>query len=321
MTTQPEQAVVGATNDDPVVAVEPTIEDRFADIASEIEPEAPADDSPPVEAEDDIELEADDLPPIQPPVSWPDEDKAAFADMPRELQERVTAREAEREKFVQAKSREAVQARQAADAQAAQQIRQMQDVHIQQLVSLLPEVPGEPTAHLLTQDPAAYADAVDYRNWALQQHASARQQIDAIVAHQQQAEQQQQLIGAQASFELLAKEFPEYIDDAKRPELAVKLRSTGLALGYSDDQLAKTDGWDILALRTASDWKAKADRYDALMAKRMDKVREAKKLPAVSRPGAAQPKGAVANERYQADRQAMRNGDRDAENRVFARFL
>ncbi len=37
--TQPDEAVGGATNDEPVVAAEPTIEDRFAALADEPEGE------------------------------------------------------------------------------------------------------------------------------------------------------------------------------------------------------------------------------------------------------------------------------------------
>jgi hypothetical protein len=44
-------------------------------------------------------------------------------------------------------------------------------------------------------------------------------------------------------------------------------------------------------------------------------------MPRVSKPGVAQGKGAVANQRYTADRQAMKSGDQDAAARVFSRFL
>lgn len=321
--TQPEEAVGGTSNDDPIVAAEPTIEDRFAAIVDEDEgEEVPA----PETQTDEPELEADDLddedvPPIHPPTSWPDEDKAAFADLPRALQERVTAREAEREKFVQAKSREASTARTQAEQQAVAYIKQQNEMHAQQLVSLLPDIPEEPSAHLLTQDPNAYAEAIDYRNWALREHHRASQTIQQLATQQQQLDQYQGTQAMQASVELLAQEFPEFLDGTTRPELVKKITSTGIALGFSQDQLNSVDGAEVLALRKASEWKDKADRYDSLMAKRMDKVREAKTLPRVSRPGAAQPRGAAANQRYEADRQAMKAGDKDAAVRVFSRFV
>lgn len=327
--TQPEQAVGGSN--DTIIAAEPTIEDRFAAVVDEPqqeeEPEAEqGDDLAPEPEEDGAELEADDIEdddvqPIPPPASWPDEDKAAFADLPRDLQERVSAREVEREKFIQSKSREAKQVQQQVANEAADAIRKVQDAHVQQIVALLPTVPEEPSAHLLVNDPQRYADELDQRNWALQMHAYAQQQIAAIGSNRDAIDKAQAQQELQSSIDLLREEFPDFLDEAKRPELIKQVKSTGHALGYSEDQLNGVNGNDILALRVASEWKTKADRYDALMAKRMDKVREAKSLPRVSRPGVAQPKGAAANQRYAADRDAMRAGDKDATIKVFSKFF
>jgi hypothetical protein len=92
------------------------------------------DEAPPAEASDGAELTADDLPddeagepqPIAAPVSWTAEEKARFGELPREVQETITRREGEREKFVQSKASEAAQARQTAerDAIAVKQIAQ-----------------------------------------------------------------------------------------------------------------------------------------------------------------------------------------------------
>lgn len=327
--TQQETAVGGATNDEPVIAAEPTIEDRFAALSDEPQ-EEPADgqkpqgDEPIAEAEP--ELEADeiddaDLPPITAPVSWPEEDKAAFSELPRALQERVSARETEREKFVQAKSREASQAAQIAESKAFERVQALQNTQIQQLVALLPDIPEEPSAHLLATDPASYAAEMDYVRQMARYRSGLEGQIRSIAEQQQQAEEQQKQGQMQASIKLLQDEFPEYLDKDKNPDLAKALKATGLAMGYSEDQLSQVDGQDILSLRTAMGWKDKADKYDRLVAKQMEKVRAAKDLPRVSRPGSATGKGAVANQRYTADREAMRNGDRDAAARVFGRFL
>lgn len=328
--TQQDTAVGGATDNDTVIAAEPSIEDRFAAITDdeqETDPatdEAPQGDEPIVEGEPELEaddIETDDLPPITAPDSWPDEDKTAFADLPRALQERVSAREKEREKFVQSKSREAAQATQAAEQRAVGIVQQIQQAQIQQLAALLPDVPEEPSAHLLVQDPQAYAAEMDYVRQMRGYRASIEQQIVQIAEAQKQGEQQSLQAQKTASMELLQQEFPELLDKEKGPELAKAIQSTGFALGYSDDQLANVDGHDVLALRTAMGWKTKAEKYDALMAKQMDRVRSAKELPRVSRPGSATTKGAVANQRYTADRQAMRNGDKDAAARVFSRFV
>jgi hypothetical protein len=68
--------------------------------------------------------------------------------------------------------------------------------------------------------------------------------------------------------------------------------------------------------------KAKADKFDKLMAKQMEKVRANKgKLPPVSKPGVAKAPGAARQARYAEDRQAMRNGDKDATQRVVDSFF
>lgn len=328
--TQPETAVGG---DDTSVA-EPTLEDRFArhmeepqeeeeEASQEAESDEPAELTPEDVEEDTAEGEEqeDAEPAIPAPVSWTAEEKAEFAKLPKSLQETLTRRETEREKFVQTKAQEAARSRSEAETQALAQVQQLQQSYAQQVKALLPEVPAKPPYTLQAQNPYAFAQAMEAHDNAVAQHQWAQQQLAGISQNQSQIEQQIKAQAAQASMELLQEQFPEYLDEAKRPELQNKLRSTALALGYSDRQLAHTDGQDLIAIRTASDWKAKADKYDSLMAKKMERVREAKALPKVSRPGAPLPKGAVSSERLQADRNAMRDGDRDAAVRVFGRHL
>lgn len=325
--TQPEEAVGGAT-DEPIIAAEPTLEDRFAAFSDHEDEEtpqdaapedAPANDDTPPEA-DEIEVTDDDLPPITPPVSWTAEEKAEFADLPRALQETLTRREGEREKFVQTKAQEAKAASQKAEQDASERIAQVQNATVETLKALLPEIPARPSASLMAQNPAQYAYQLEAYEGAIAQHQYVQQVASQIEAQQTQAERAAAQAEAAENEKLLREHFPEYFSE-KGPELERELRSTALALGYSEDQLAYVNAQDVLAMRAVSVLKAKADKYDTLMAKQMEKVREAKTLPKVSRPGVSRGNGAVANERYQADRQAMQRGDRDAGARVFAKFL
>lgn len=326
--TQPEQAVGGAT-DAPIIATEPTIEDRFANLigeeddAQDTEEPAPQDDDAPVVLADEGEDAPEEVaePPVSAPTSWSDEDKAIFSELPPEAQKIIARRESERDKFLQTKSQEARQAQQAIQQQTVQQLGQLQATYAQQLAALIPHVPEEPSAHLLAQDPYAYAAQ-------LEGHKQASAQRNAIVAQLQQIAQQQQAIEQQmtaqerqATVQTLVEAFPEFIDPNTGPDLQKTLGATAAAMGYGAQQIAEATAQDILAMKTAHEWKTKADKYDALMAKQMEGVRAAKKLPSVTRPGAAQPKGARANERYTADRKAMQKGDKDAAARVFSRFL
>lgn len=322
--TQPAEAVGGSN--DTVVAAEPTLQDRFAAISGD-EQEIPEEEQPegaPVPEteltpEDDTSAEAEepeDDPPITPPVSLTAEEKEAFATWPREAQETISRRVTELEKGLHSKTLEGKNAVQQVTQQAAQIVQQAQALHLQQMAALLPEIPARPSH----QDPD-YAYLMDVYDSAVAQHQYVQQVAQQIASHQQQVEQASKQQQQQVDLELLQDQFPDYLDAAKGPELKNALRSTALALGYTDDQLAHSDARDVLAIRKVHEFKVKADKYDALMANKMKTVRDAKNLPNVSRPGQPQGRGAAQSERYQADRQAMRQGDRDAGARVFAQFL
>jgi hypothetical protein len=325
MTQQPEQGAVGGATDEPIIAAEPTLEDRFAAFSDEDE-EQPA-EAPQGDGEGEPELDEADIaeaveaeaaePPIVAPVSWTAEEKAAFAELPRALQETLTRRESEREKFVQTKAQEAKQATQKAEQTAAERIAQVQNANLETLKALLPEIPQRPSAALMAQNPAQYAYLMEAHENAVAQHQYVQQVANQVQTHQQAAERAAAEAEASENEALLREHFPEYFGESAA-ELEKSLRSTATALGYSEDQLAYVNAQDVLAMRAASEWKAKADKFDTLMAKQMERVRDAKKLPKVSRPGVAVGKGAVANERYQSDRQAMRSGDRDAAVRLFS---
>jgi hypothetical protein len=326
---QPLEAA-GDVPSDTFVAAEPTIEDRFAAITEDPEDEPKGDihpeDAAALEAEvaeeelAEVEIDEADLPPITPPVSWTAEEKEEFADLPRTMQETLTRREAEREKFVQTKAQEVKAVEQKVEQAAREKIAQVQAVHVQALQALLPQIPARPDPRLQPRDPEGYANQLAQHEWTVAQHQQAQQLVQHVTAQQEAAERAAGQQEASENEAILRDKFPEYFSD-QGPELERSLRSTATLLGYTEDQLAYVNAQDVLAMRQASEWKAKAEKFDALMAKQMERVREAKKLPKISKPGVTQGKGVVEGQRYESDRQAMRGGDRDAATRVFARFV
>lgn len=323
---QPETAVGGS--DEPIIAAEPTIEDRFAAIKPEEEegdaPEAKADDAPPELTPEDVpdEDEADaEAPPIAPPVSWTAEEKAEFAELPRDLQETLTRRESEREKFVQSKAQEAKQAETRAQSAASEVFQNIGSTFTQQLASLRVQLPDRPSHQMQAEDPFTYAEQMDSYEQALAHNQWIERQVGQVTHQLRQAQAGDFQRSQQETLAVLQTDFPEWLDPAKGPELQQRLGSTAQALGYSAEQILSADHDDIKAMRLATDWRLKADKYDKLMANKMEKVRDARGLPKVSRPGTAQGPGAAANQRYTADRTAMKGGDRDAASRVFSRFL
>lgn len=336
MTQQTQGDAVGAASDT-VVAAEPSIEDRIgasmveaegesrkkpeeaeAPQGAEAQPELTADDVEAIEADGEAQAETD-APPIKPPVSWTAEDQEKFNQLPRELQETLARREAEREKFVNSKAQEAAQVRNTVVEQANQHIQQMQATHAEQLQALLPQIPERPSHMLQVEDPYLYAEMMQAHEGAIAQHQWVQQQLHAISAQQAQHARDEAAKAAETMRVTLTEKWPEYLSPDTGPKLQQHLGSIMSELGLGD--LKHADAGDILALKQVSDWRGKAQKYDTLMAQKMERVRQAKDLPKVSRPGAAQPKGAQANADYQRDREAMKSGDMQAAARAVARFI
>jgi hypothetical protein len=168
---------------------------------------------------------------------------------------------------------------------------------------------------------AFYAQQANYEA-ALAQQRELQQQAQLFA---QQAQARAQQIEQQHNAEqhrIIVENFPEYADPTTGPELRSKLSAVAKALGYSDELINQARANDILALRTASDWKAKADKYDALQAKKMEKVRAAKGLPKVATPGVANTPGQSAARNEAALRDVLLNSkNRDQQGAAFEALL
>lgn len=328
-TQQPEEAAVGNESQ-----VELSPEDRlnavFDDPQNHIEqePEEAVEGEQPEaseEAEDEIEIEAEEeeLPPIDAPISWDAEAKAVFAGLPREAQEIVSKREAERERFVQSKSQEAKQAAQTAELQANRALAQELGRYAEQFSQLAQQIqPQRPNPALLQHDPQAfYALQAEYEAGVAQQHElqqrahETAQEAQARAHYAEQAEHQ-------AQYQILSESFPEYLDPTTGPKLQAELSAVARdVLKYPPELIAQARATDILAMRAVADLKVKADKYDGLMAKQMSKVRAAKGMPKVAKPGSPQAPGAARTQQYSQDRELARRGDRDAAVRVLDAHL
>lgn len=289
--THPATPEVGGEPDAP--AETNPFEDMAADLIGEDEQEEeetdqPEGDEPEAEVEDEPEIEADDLPPIDAPSSWTAEEKAKFAELPRDVQETVTRREAEREKFVQSKAQEAAQSRQAAAREAAQLLAQAERDKSEQLARYAQQLAvSPPDARLFAADPQAYAQQLEaFQHYSAQQQQAQREAQEAA----QQAEQYEQLVKeqeAQAFRQHLEAELPEFFDETKGPQIKNELTATAKFLGFSDDEIFGATSGQIVALKRISDLKAKADKYDAVMKRQMERVRQGKNPPPISKPGTA----------------------------------
>lgn len=261
-------------------------EEEEEDVAAEEGEEAPEEEGETEEGE-----EEEGPPAIDPPVSWSKEDKELFAALPPEAQAVVARREAERDKFVNQKAQEAAQTRQAVEQEARQALSQLHQGQVEKLQALAAMVmPQEPDQRLLYTgnqgDVLAYhRQEAAYRSAAAQQQ-QLQQHIEQSRAASQRVEEEALNAEARADAQFLQQQLPEWFDPSEGPKLRQELQSIGAELGYSPEQMAQARSVDVLGLRKAAEWKAKADKLDALNRSKMEAVRSAKGLPKVAKPGA-----------------------------------
>lgn len=249
----------------------------------------PADDLDP-----DVDPDAPDadVAPIDAPLSWAKDAKEKWADIPRETQEIIATREKERETFLQSKSREAAQTRQAVETEARSALLTIMQNHEQQLGPLIQQfAPKQPDLALLnSQDPAdrdlyfqqeaAYRYNVAQQDQLQQQLAETRQHAEVIAQHQRNAE-------LEAEHAMLNDTLgTEWSDPSTRAKLLETLQPIAAELGYPAELIANARGVDIIAMKHVATLKAKADKYDALQKAKMVPVRAAKgAIPPTARTG------------------------------------
>lgn len=285
--------------DAPAVATPATLSDFYKDDAprdAEPDPEAIEGEEATVdpdvpEAEPEEPAPEPEPEPIAAPVSWSKEDKAEWDAIPRAQQEIITRREAERDKLIRAKTMEASQTEQRVQAQAREALLTIQQdnmARIQQYAQMLD--PQEPDARLLhsrnpedyalyTEQDRQYRVATAHRENLTNQYRQAQQQAEMIEQQQRQAEIQQEA-------QRLETEVPEWSDPSERANLLAKLEPIAAELGYSAEVMSQANATDILGLKKVAEWKAKAEKLDAINKQKMVPVREARNTPPVARPGA-----------------------------------
>jgi hypothetical protein len=157
-----------------------------------------------------------------------------FKTLPREAQEIVQKREAQREQFVQAKSQEAQRAQQTAEQAAIQQLAEIEAGYAQQFQGLAEQIaPQRPNPALLQHDPQAfYAMQADYEAKVAQQRELQQQAQTYAQQAQARAMQMEQANHAE-QHRIIVEQFPEYADPTTGPELQRKLTSVAKGVGLS----------------------------------------------------------------------------------------
>lgn len=279
----------------------PPVNEQEQDAGAAADPNA--EDTGDTDAGDDNgEDAADAVEPIEAPTSWAKDAKEVFAGLPREAQEIIAKREADRERFVQQKSREAAGTRQAVESEARQALSTIMRNQQQALEQFMPQLPQMPDPRLLASPEHRdiyFQQKAEY-DYAVAQREQVSQQLEQVRHHAHAISQQQLQAEIQAEHAVLEEALGDvWSDPSSRAKLLSDLEPIAAELGYPKEVMAEARAADIIALRRIGDLKAKADKYDQLMKKRMEPVRAAKQpLPPAARPGAqagqSKPRGTLA---------------------------
>jgi hypothetical protein len=271
----------------------------FEDIAAELLGEDEQDELPPEEAEDapegdepeaedeisDEDVEPDEGPAIDPPNSLTAEEKEAFKKLPREAQEFTARRIGELEKGFNTKAQEAAQAREAARTEALQFAAQLKAEAVEQLTRYAQQFEVRPPdAALFRANPEAYAQQLEAYQYANAQREQAQRDAERATAERDQYNAALQQHEAQAFRQRLEAELPEAFGEGGQKFIG-ELAATAQTLGYDDNAIQNCTVEELKALKAVSEWKAKADRFDKAMTKKMERVRAGKTPPPISRPG------------------------------------
>ena len=247
------------------------------------EPETDEAEDETLEDEDEAEepLEA-----IKPPVSLNKEQKAAFDQLPTELQKVWAETEAQRNEQVRLKTTEASEATRNATAVAQAQLAAIQQQYATELeVYAKAFMPVKPDRSLLANDPASYAQQAAIYEEMSAQYESIMQQVYQARGQAQEFQVQASQQDITAEQALLKAQWPEILDPAKQAELWTGLVETGGELGFTQENLGNSSASEMLALKKAGEWRAKAAKWDAFQSSKMAKIRAAKDLPKVATPG------------------------------------
>lgn len=241
------------------------------------------------EEQDDDEDEPE-APAIDPPASLTAEEKAKWAQLPPEAQQAIVAIESRRTTEVQQGLEKARNAQREAESAAAGRIAEAERLHAEQLMAIAKRnAPQPPDDRLIDHDPRAYMAAKARYDRDIAQHNEFVQQIRSL--HEGATKEQERLEAEAitAEWQRVSGDLPEAGNPEQWQALMGKLTPLALELGYPEELLADATPSDIRAIKRASQWKDKADKWDALQSRKMTTVRAHKGKSA--KPGTAQPIG------------------------------
>jgi len=213
-----------APQDPPAEAPEDQIDDTTP-------PEVDDEDIDPIE---DVEIEPDE-PAIDPPHSWAAEDREMFAQLPREAQEVILARETQRDRAVSEAQQRAAEASKRVDAevQGLQQYKQALDEFLPHALQTFAGKWGQ------NPDFRALADQIGVEAaWkAEKEYETEKAQIQQLKAAQKVAQDKAYQQFLEVEGQRLPELAPDLADPVKGPEIKARLHSFLLENGVSETDI------------------------------------------------------------------------------------
>ena len=250
-----------------------------------VEEEAEAPEGDEAEAQDEQD-EAPVTPASEAPHGLNAEDRAKFAQLPPEAQRLVTEIETRRNRQATEFGERAANAQRQAQADAARAAVQAKQVYAEQLHTFVSAyAPQRP-------NPANYSDMQEFARddaqfqYAAAQHQQLMQQVQGIGAEAQGEQGRMRDAVLQQEMQKAKAALPDLADPVKGPKLVADLQGIAAEYGYGPERFAEADAADFVALDKMLRDRRDADKYRAMVARKMQGVREAKKT---TTPGVAKP--------------------------------
>lgn len=253
-------------------------EDEQDDTEDESDSAAEEGDDLELEAEEAGEDEDEPATAIDPPASLNAEEKAKFSQLPEEAQRMLADVETRRNTQVQEATTKASEAQRTAEARAAAADADAKAVYANQLDQFVAAFEPDPIDPRLAQhDPGAYIAAKAQYDANLAQHYQLVQHVRAL-----QSEAETEVSAAftqERDRELMT--IPQIANPETRDGYVKGIMELADAVGFAPDNIAKNaTGQEFKALASIYDRltvaETKAAKYDAAMAKQMQKVRASK---------------------------------------------
>jgi len=301
-----------------------------ATAAHELPVEGNADPENPAPGEDE---DADPAqPPIERPKSWTESEEAEWRATPRALQQKIAARELERDnalrraqndaaeklKGLTTKEQQAEEARHRYEAKLPEVMQGLTDYNNRQFADIKSMADLETLANealrLSTTDPVAAGQIQAYLNaWQVHQQKMAATKAELDQANQRKTTKEQadwaEFVSTNNA--KAAERIPDLADKDKSQALTNKAGELLRELGFSEEDL---DGFTKGQKISPYDHRIQALLFEAITAKGMQQAKATladkvapKTLPPVQRPGTSRPTGAGNAERIQALESKLNN--------------